>query len=320
LPWLSLLIIYLVWGSTYMAIRILVAEVPPLAAASLRFLVAGLTLGAVALRFDRARGWPSPRQWLDYGLIGVLFLGIGNGCVMWSEKRVPSGIAALLVASVPLWLTFLDGIRPGGRPWTLRVWVGVALGLGGVAIVARPSAAGSGQWLAVLALEIASLSWSIGALYSQSLKKQLPVFRAAAIEMLAGGAFLAAESTFAGEDLGAFAVASRGAWLGIGYLAVFGSLVGFTAFAYCLRELPASTVGTYAYVNPVVAVVLGRVFLGEPLSVGLLFGAISILGAVVLCARPPAPRGPRLEKNFDEAEMARPAELETAQAEEAAHP
>jgi drug/metabolite transporter (DMT)-like permease len=213
---------------------------------------------------------------------------------MWSEKRIPSGIAALIVATVPLWLTLFDGLRAGGQSWTARAWAGAAIGLLGVALVARPEGGVSvGHWTAIVALQVATLSWTAGSLYAQSLPKKLPLFTASAVEMLAGSLVLLVESRLFGEDLGAFASASSRSWLALLYLAVFGSLVGFTAFAYCLNELPATTVGTYAYVNPVVAVGLGHAFLGEPLSPGLVAGAALILLSVLLTTtrrRAPAPR------------------------------
>jgi drug/metabolite transporter (DMT)-like permease len=288
LPWLALFTIWIVWGSTYLAIRVVVRELPPFAAGSLRFLVAGLAMGVIAVVADRRHGWPDRRRWLDYGVIGVLFLGIGNGIVMWSEQRIPSGITALIVAMVPLWITLLDGLRPNGQPWTTRVWLGTLVGFAGVLLVARPEkGVEAGHWPAVAVLQLACLSWTVGALYSQSVPRRLPVFTASAIEMIAGSLALLVESRLFGEDLAAFRSASSDAWLGLLYLVAFGSLVGFTAFAYALNELPASTVGTYAYVNPVVAVALGSVFLAEPLSAGLLAGAALILAAVILTTRHP---------------------------------
>ena len=283
LPWFALLVVYVVWGSTYMAIRIVVREMPPLAAASFRFFSAGLAMAAIALITDRKHPRPTPRQIGDYAFVGVLLLAVGNALVMWSEKRIPSGIAALIVATVPLWFVLLDGLRPGGQPWTVRVWLGTVVGLLGVALVARPQeGVGAGHWAAIGALQIATLSWTVGSLYAQSIGRRLPLFTASAVEMLAASVVLFVESRVVGEDLRLFAGASSSAWLGLLYLAVFGSLVGFTAFAYCLNELPASTVGTYAYVNPVVAVVLGSIFLGETLSAGLIVGAGFILVAVIL--------------------------------------
>jgi drug/metabolite transporter (DMT)-like permease len=309
LPWIALCVIYVVWGSTYMAIRIVVREVPPMAAASLRFLVAGLVMAAIAARVDRGQPRPTARQWTDYAVIGVLLLAGGNGLVMWAETRISSGVASLVVATVPLWLTFFDGLRPGGRRWTTRAWLGTAVGLLGVALVARPGGSGvaAGHWPAILALEGATLAWTAGALYAQALPRRLPLFTASAVEMVAGSVVLLGESRLMGEDLSLFRMASSDAWLGLLYLAVFGSLVGFTAFAYCLNELPASTVGTYAYVNPVVAVTLGSVFLGEPLSAGIVGGAVLILMAVVLTTRSAAPPAAPAPEPVSLPEAAQPA-------------
>ncbi len=293
LPWLALLVVYVVWGSTYMAIRIAVREMPPFAAAALRFGASGLVMAAIAFFVDREHGRPTRRQLADYALVGVLLLAFGNAMVMWAEQRISSGITALIVGMVPTWLTLFDGLRPQGQPWTLRVWLGVMVGMAGVALVARPGGGiEAGHWPAVAMLMLASIAWSIGSLYSQSVPRRLPLFSAAAVEMIAGALLLAFESRLMREDLGRFVSASPQAWLALVYLAVFGSLVGFTAFAFCLNELPATTVGTYAYVNPVVAVLLGSVFLGEPLSAGLVTGAVLILGAVLLTTtrrRPPRP-------------------------------
>jgi drug/metabolite transporter (DMT)-like permease len=284
--WGCLFVVYVVWGTTYFAIRIVVLEMPPFAAAALRFLTAGVVLGGLAFAFERGQGWPTRRQWRDYGLAGLLFLAGGNAGVMWAETRVGSGLAALTVATTPLWLTFLDGLRPGGQRWTVRVWVGVALGLAGVALIARPHEnADAGHWSGIAALLAASFVWSLGALYVKSVRQKLGSLSASSIEMLVGGAGLALESALAGERLAAIPEASREAWLGLLYLIVFGAIVGFTAFAYAIHELPASTVGTYAYVNPVVAVFLGWLLLHEPLSAGTLAGAALIIVAVVVTTR-----------------------------------
>ena len=281
LPYLSLLVIWVVWGSTYLFIRIAVQEMPPFAAGFTRFMVSGLVMAGVALWIDRDKGRPTLRQVLDYALIGVLLLSIGNALVMWSERRVPSGIAALIVAAVPLYLTFFDGLRRGGQPWTGRVWLGVVVGLLGVALVARPGA-GAGHWSALIALQVATLSWTFGTLYAQSVPRKLPLASAAAIEMLAGSLVLGVLSLLTGERQSAMLHASGSAWGALLYLVTFGSLVGFTAFAYCVNELPASTVGTYAYVNPIVAVTLGALILREPLSPSIVAGGALIVAAVVL--------------------------------------
>jgi drug/metabolite transporter (DMT)-like permease len=283
LPWLALFVVWVVWGATYLAMRVVVREMPPLPAAGTRFACAGAIMCVVALVVDRRHPRPTLRQVLDYALIGVLLLSVGNTLVMWSERTVPSGIAALIVATVPVWLLLLDGLRPGGQPWAGRVWLGTAIGLAGVALVANPRGQeGSAHWLAILALQCACLSWTVGSLYAQSVKKRLPLATAAAIEMLAGAAVIFVACWLLGADWSRLAAASPKAWGGIAYLVVFGSLVGFTAFAFCLNELPATTVGTYAYVNPMVAVVLGWLVLGEPLTTRLLGGGALIVASVVL--------------------------------------
>ena len=294
LPWIALGVIYVVWGSTYLAIAVVVKEQPPMAAAALRFLTAGLVMTAIAAVVDRKQPRPTGRQVADYAFVGVLLLGFGNGFVMWAEKYIPSGIAALIVATVPLWMTLLDGLRAGGERWTLRGWVGIGVGLLGVALIARPEGSVSaGHWWAIGALQVATIAWTIGSLYAQGLPKRLPLFSAAAVEMVAGGLAMLVQSWMFREDWSGFAAASARSWWALGYLTVFGSLIAFTSYAYCLNELPASTVGTYAYVNPVVAVLLGHLVLSERLSPSLLVGALLIVAAVALTTlRKGAPESP----------------------------
>lgn len=292
LPWIALAVLYVVWGSTYMAIRVVVREMPPMAAAALRFFAAGMAMAAIAAWVDRRSERPAPQQWADYALAGLLLLAGGNGLVMWAEQSIPSSIAALVVASCPVWITLFDGMRVGGQRWTARAWAGALVGLFGVFLVARPQGGVDPRhWAAIVALQGATLSWTAGTLYAQSIRRRLPLLTAAAVEMVVGSLALATASMVMGEDLRRFAAASQEAWLGLLYLAVFGSLVGFTAFAFCINELPASTVATYAYVNPVVAVVLGAAFLGERLTPGLLTGGALILAGVLILTsrRRPAP-------------------------------
>jgi drug/metabolite transporter (DMT)-like permease len=286
LPWLALATVYVVWGSTYLGIAVVVREMPPFGAAGLRFFAAGLAMAALAWWKDGAEVRLTRRAVLDYAFVGVLLLGIANALVMWSEKTIPSGIAALIVATTPLWLTLFDGLRKGGQAWTIRAWLGAFVGLFGVALIARPQGAmAAGHWGAIFALQVATLSWALGTLRAQAVPVRLPVLTATAIEMLAGGLFLFVESAVLREDWSQIFAASATAWGAMAYLLVFGSLVGFTAFAYAINELPASTVGTYAYVNPVVAVLLGWAILKEPLSPGIVTGGLVILLAVILTTR-----------------------------------
>ncbi len=283
LPWIALLIIYVVWGSTYTAIRYVVIELPPRAPAGLRFLAAGFIMAGLAYLRDRGRGWPTRRQLAQYALVGAVLLGFSNGMVMWAEQYIPSGIAALIIATVPMWTTLFEGMRPGGEAWTTRLWLGGVLGLVGVGFVARPEGTLSGgHLLAAGGLALASIAWTLGAIYSQTIERKLPVFSAAAVEMIAGGAVQVLLSLAFREDWSRFAGASSTAWFAIAYLTIFGSIIAFTAFAYCLNTMPATTVGTYAYVNPVVAVLLGHFLLGEPFTRGLVIGGLLILAAVVL--------------------------------------
>lgn len=280
LPWLALLTVYIVWGSTYAAIRVVVYQMPPATAACVRFLGAGVVMVGLAM----ARGLPRPsrRQILGYSIVGVLMLGVGNALVMWAERRIDSGIAALIVATVPLWMALLDRLRPGGQPLRLSVLLGAVFGLGGVALVARPSGGlHAGHLGGALALQGASLAWAMGSIYAKTLPR-LHAVTSTAIQMLAGAAALGLEAFARGEHPSAILAASPAAWLALLYLVAFGSLLAFTAYSYCLSELPATTVGTYAYVNPVVAVLLGWALFHEPLSASLLLGGGLIAVGVVL--------------------------------------
>jgi drug/metabolite transporter (DMT)-like permease len=283
LAWLALFTVYVAWGSTYLAIRVVVRTMPPFAAAGLRFAVAGLAMAVVVWLVERPQRLPTWRQWRDYGLVGVLLLVGANGLVMWAEKSVPSGVTSLIVATVPVWLTLLDGLRPGGQPWSVRGWLGTLIGLVGVALVVRPATgAESLHWPGIVALQCAALSWSLGSLYSQAIAARLSALSAAAIEMLSAALGLLLLSRLTGEQWQQLVDSPASAWLGLAYLIVFGSLVGFTAFAHAIAELPAGTVGTYAYVNPVVAVILGAVLLNERISTHMVLGAGLILGGVLL--------------------------------------
>src|SRR2546427_6340648 len=214
LPWLALFVVYVVWGSTYMAIRIAVREMPPFAAAAVRFGAAGRVMALIALFVDRESGRPTRRQLADYALIGVLLLAFGNAMVMWAEQRITSGITALIVAMVPTWLTFFDGLRPHGQPWTLRVWLGVMVGMVGVGLVARPGGGmEAGHWPAVAMLMVASIAWSIGSLYSPSVPRRLPLFFAAAGEKIPGGLALPGEARVPEGGLGRLARAPPPPWV-----------------------------------------------------------------------------------------------------------
>lgn len=279
--------VYLVWGSTYLAIRFAIETLPPFLMAGARFLAAGGVLYAVM----RARGEPrpSPVHWRSAAVVGGLLLFLGNGGVVWAEQTVPSGVAALLVATLPLWMVLLEWARPGGERPTGRVVAGLVVGFAGLVLLVGPSELVGGQRVDPVGAGVvlfAALAWAAGSIYSRSAPLPSSPFLATGMEMLAGGALLVAAGAVTGE-LGALdpaGVSARSA-LALAYLVVFGSLVGFTAYIWLLRVSTPSRVSTYAYVNPVVAVLLGWALAGEPLSARVLGAAAVIIAAVVLITR-----------------------------------
>jgi drug/metabolite transporter (DMT)-like permease len=302
--WSALLIVYVVWGSTYLGIRIAVETLPPLLSGGMRFSLAGLILAViVAARGGLKRLRATPRQIGAAALIGVLLLAGGNGGVVIAEAGiepggpVPSGVAALLIALVPLLVVLMraaTGDRP--RPATL---VGVAVGFAGlVALVAAGSAAsgaaGSGlgggvPLLGALVVVAAAASWAIGSFFSRRVPLPPDPFVATVYESLAGGLALAVVGLARGETLDPGAVSTR-SWIALAYLTVAGSLVAFTAYVWLLQHAPISLTATYAYVNPAVAVALGALIVAEPVTPAILLGgAVIIVGValVVSTERPP---------------------------------
>ncbi len=287
--WVSLLIVYVVWGSTYLGIRVGVETMPPLLMAAARFLVAGLIMFPLALRQWRSarpgRRWPSRREWLGCAIVGVLLL-VANGMVGVGEKTVPSGLAALLVATVPLWLLGLDAALNHARVG-LAPLAGLLLGLAGVALLSGLGDASSGTSVAgVIIILAAASSWALGIIMARRATIPSSPALASAMQLLAGGAALLLIATAAGEfsSLRLGEVSAR-SWIALGYLIVFGSIVAFSAFGIAVRALPTTTVATYTYVNPVVAILLGSLILNERLTPATIAGGVLIVGAVVLVVR-----------------------------------
>jgi drug/metabolite transporter (DMT)-like permease len=293
--------VYLLWGSTYLAIRLGVETLPPFLMAGARHLTAGLLLYLLL----RATGSPRPelRHWKSAAVIGGLMLLGGNGLVTWAEQRVPSGLAALIVSSVPIWMALLDGLRRRRRPG-LPILAGLLLGLGGIAMLVVPgSFAGNGRvdLLGAGALLAASLFWSFGSLYAIRAKLPASVLTATAMEMIAGGALLGVTGLLFGEagrlDPGAVSGRSLAA---LGYLIVFGSLLGFSAYVWLLKVSTPARVSTYAYVNPIVAVLLGALVAGERVTPRIALAAVVIVGAVALIitsrARPAGEAAPNRDR------------------------
>lgn len=271
-------VIYLVWGSTYLGIRWAVDGIPPLLMAGTRFLAAGALLLAIRRgpRFTR-------RDWAWALLLGGLMLGMGNGFVSVAEKDMPSGIAALLVATVPLWLAVMDAVATRRAPSALT-WLGIALGLAGVAVLVQESGgwqSGSVQIWAVAGVLLGASAWALGSLLGRPQPIQQPFLRSIGLQMVCGGAILALSGLALGERPGDAILTTQnvGSWA---YLVVFGSILAFTAYSWLLRHVEPAKVGTYAFVNPVVAVALGALLAHEPLTAKTGGAAILVALAVAV--------------------------------------
>lgn len=284
--WFALVVVYLVWGSTYLAIRVVVETIPAFLSAGVRFLVAGILLAVIV---GARTGWRhlrvSARQLGACAVVGALLLFGGNGLVVYGERSVPSGIAALLVAGVPLWIVLLR-TATGDRP-PLATLGGVTVGLAGlVLLTATRGGSGSASLGGLAMLLAASVSWSVGSFLSPRLSLPKNAFVTSVYEMLCGGALLAVGALAAGE-LHGFHVSqvSRSSAIGLTYLILIGSLAGYSAYVWLLSAAPISLVATYAYVNPAVAVLLGWLLLSEPVPPAVLIGGAVIVVAVAIVVR-----------------------------------
>lgn len=275
--------IYLIWGSTYIGIRFAVETLPPFLMAGTRFSLAGLIL--LALTMARGAAWPSRTQWRNAAIVGALLLAGGNGLVCWAEQSVASGVAALMIGTVPLWMTLLNWLVFGEpRPGSLLV-AGIAIGFAGVAILGLGEGIAGGQSTAwgIAALLAACVSWTFGSLFSRRADQGPSILAASAMQMIVGGAAMTIIGTLLGEwsRVDVHAITARSA-LAFAYLLIFGSLVAFSAYVYLLRVVSPAAVSTYAYVNPVVAVALGWWLGDEPITARTLLAGAFIVGAVVL--------------------------------------
>lgn len=283
---LAFAIIYLVWGSTFLAIRVGVREVPPFLLAAMRFLVAGLFLyGWTIARGERS---PSAREWTSAASLAILIFVFDYGLLFWAEQRVPSGIAAVMMATIPVFMSLAEIAILRTQRLTFRLGLALLIGIGGVAVLVNRSLNLGGapidRWGAV-ALIAAAISWSV----SSSLTRKLPLppskVMSSGAQMLAGGVFLAVTAAALGEFRGFHpSTVSREAWLALLYLIVAGSIVGFTAYVWLIHHQSPTKVGTYAYVNPVVAVLVGYLLGGEGLGLRTMLGAASVLVSVLVIA------------------------------------
>ena len=283
--WLALIAVYIVWGSTYLAIRFAVQTIPPFLMAGTRFLIPG----AILYAWRRLSGDAAPTrlQWRSAAIVGLFLLLGGNGGVTWAEQRVASGITALIVGSAPLWMVLIDALRPRGQRPNWQTAGGVLIGLAGIALLVGPS-----QWNGshlqmdtpgVAMLLLAALLWAIGSLYSRTAQLPASPLLGTGMEMLAGGAGLFLAGTLTGEwgRLNLAAITPPSLW-GLAYLIACGSLVGFVAYTWLLRVAPTPLVATYAYVNPLIAIFVGNLLAKEALTPRLLIAALVIVSAVAL--------------------------------------
>lgn len=284
--WVAMATIYVVWGSTYLGIAIAIETIPPFIHSAIRFTIAGsLLLTWELLRAGRGFRLPSPRELRDCAIVGTLLLGIGNGFVGLAEATVPSGIAAILIALIPLWFAVLGRVY-FRDPLPRLVLLGIAIGLIGVVLLVWPFGDGANaiDLFGVAVLICAPIGWAHGSLYSAR-KAKLPSrpLMATSIQMLAGAIVLLGEAAVTGE-FGRFepgAISAASLWA-MAYLTIIGSLIAFNAYAWLLRNAPLSLVGTYAYVNPVVAVALGGLVLAEPITPRTLVASTVIVVAVAM--------------------------------------
>ena len=285
-------IIYLIWGSTYLAIRIGVEEVPPFLYAAMRFGIAGALLcGWVSARGERR---PSGREWLSILLLAFLIFVLDYGLLFWAEQRVPSGLAAVMLATIPMFMTLSEIVILKTRWPGASVGIALLVGLAGVAVLTTPSASLGGEPVdgaGAVALIVAAVSWAIASALSRKLPLPSSELMSSGTQMLVGGALLALAALALGE-LGGFrpAEVSADAWLALAYLTIPGSIVAYTAYVWLIKHDSPTRVGTYAYVNPVVAVLLGWWLGGEAMDLRVALGTLLVLVGVVVILAARAPR------------------------------
>jgi len=295
--WKTLLayaIIYFVWGSTFLAIRVGVSEVPPFLYAAMRFLVAGLVL--FLWMVAQKEPWPSGRQWMSAFLLALLIFVFDYGLLFWAEQRIPSGIAAVMMATIPVFMTLSEIIFLRTQTLSVRLAVALLVGIAGVAVLMNRSLDLGGipiDRAGAVALLFASMSWSVASVLTRKLPLPGSKVMSSGAQMLAGGLLL----TLAAAALGEFrnfhpTVVSRSAWLSLVYLIVAGSIIGFTAYIWLIHRDSPTKVGTYAYVNPVVAVLIGYILGGERLGLRTILGTFFVLVSVVMITTAGAKRAP----------------------------
>jgi drug/metabolite transporter (DMT)-like permease len=294
--WAALGALYLIWGATYLGMEIAIETIPPFLMASLRFLIAGAILFAIF----RPRERPTLRHWASAAIVGTFLLVGGNAMVAVAQQRIDTGVAALIVATFPLWIATFDFAANGNRLRPQAV-LGVVVGFAGIALLVRPG--GDIDLVGALICLAAPISWTIGSLYARGARLPGNLLLGSGMEMLAGGAILAVVGFASGERLDVADVSGR-SWLALGGLVLLGSIVAYSCYVWLLTVAPTELVSTYAYVNPVIAVLLGAVFLSEAITPWVLVAGVAIVASVALIVRAQTARVTPLEAEEEGARLA----------------
>ena len=281
--WVAWIAVCIIWGTTYLAIKIALETIPPFLMGGMRYLMAGAVLAVFVL----ARGGvlPDRRNWPRIALIGSFMLGLGNGGVVWGAQYLTSGLTAVLIATSPFWMVSVDAIVTPGQQFHWRHWAGLSVGFGGIVLLVWPDITAGGAmsrnfgW-GVLAVQIACAGWAVGSAFARRDVPPSDVMGAAALQMIFGGALMLAVATWLGEWPGLHW--STRTSIAFAYLTVAGSVVAFTAYAYALRHLDVAIVSLYTYINPIIAVALGAAILGEPVGWRMIAAAAVIVAGVVI--------------------------------------
>lgn len=292
--WIAFATVCVIWGTTYLAIKVALETIPPFLMGGIRYLIAGSLLGVVLVA--RGASLPPAREWGSLALLGFLMIALGNGGVNWAEQYLASGITAVVIATSPFWMVAVDSLFPGGERLTLRQVAGLLVGFSGIVLLVWPDitlegASGREVVAGIIAVQIACAGWAVASSYTRRHSVSRNVLMVAAVQMFFGGAFMTIAGTLTGEwaALG-FNARTTSALV---YLIVAGSLIAFAAYSYALRHLPIATVSLYTYVNPVIAVALGTLLLGEPFRVSMVAaGALIVAGIAIVRSRPRARAGP----------------------------
>ncbi|HUL74184.1 MAG TPA: EamA family transporter [Vicinamibacterales bacterium] len=276
--WIAWGAVCFIWGTTYLGIKIALDTIPPFLMGGFRYTASGVIMGAWLIA--RGHALPARADWGKLAILGFFMLMIGNGGVVWGEQFVPSGLTAVLIGTSPFWMVTVDALFPGGRRLHARQWIGLAVGFAGIVLlvwpdITRGGAIGRGFALGVISVQIACAGWAVGSAYTRRHVMPSDLLGSAAVQMFFGGLIMTLAGTITGEwaDL-SFNLRTG---LALAYLTVFGGAIAFSAFSYALGHLPIAIVSLYSYVNPVIAVILGTLILGEPFELRMLVAAAIIV-------------------------------------------